>query len=265
MIIDSTAVPLPNELRYRLEGQIAYLELNRPEKLNTMTPAMGKALLELIPVINADDNVRVVILSSVGSKAFSAGSDISVLDEYGTNWQLRNRIDYARGIWAIRKPVIAKIRGYCIGGGLEMALMSDIRYASTASRFGAGEIKLGWHGGAGNTQLLPRVTTPGKALEMLFTGDLVPAEEAEHMGLVDRLLPDDELDSAVELLAKRICASAPIAVQLSKHLVRISMSSSIEVGLAYENDTFTYCFTTEDSVEGRAAFAKKRTADFKGR
>ncbi len=265
MNIDSTAIPRPDELRYRLEGQIAYLELNRPQKLNTMTPAMGRTLLELVSAINADDNVRVVILSGVGPKAFSAGSDVSVLDDYGTNWQLRNRIDYARGIWAIRKPVIAKIRGYCIGGGLEMALMSDIRYASTTTRFGAGEIKLGWHGGAGNTQLLPRVISPGRALEMLFTGDLVPAEEAAQMGLVDRVLPDEELDAAVDGLAQRICASAPIAVQLSKHLVRIAMSSSIEVGLAYENDTFTYCFTTEDAVEGRAAFAEKRAPDFKGR
>jgi enoyl-CoA hydratase len=265
MNIDSTAIPLPDELRYRREGQIAYLELNRPEKLNTMTPAMGKALLELVPAINGDDSVRVVILSGVGSKVFSAGSDVSVLDDYGTNWELRNRIDYARGIWAIRKPVIAKIRGYCIGGGLEMALMSDIRYASTSARFGAGEIKLGWHGGAGNTQLLPRIITPGRASEMLFTGDWIPADEAGQIGLADRVLPDEELDAAVDALAKRICASAPIAVQLSKHLVRIAMSSSIEVGLAYENDTFTYCFTTEDAKEGRAAFAEKRAPEFNGR
>ena len=265
MRVDSTVASLPDELHYRLEGQIGYLELNRPAKLNTMTPAMGKALLELVPAINDDDNVRVVVLSGAGDRAFSAGSDISVLDDYGTNWQLRNRTDYAKGIWAIRKPVIAKIRGYCIGGGLEMALMSDIRYSSTDARFGAGEIKLGWHGGAGNTQLLPRVTSPGRAMEMLFTGDLVPAEEAERTGLVDRVFTDAELDAAVDALAQKICASAPIAVQLSKHLVRISMSSSVEVGLAYENDTFTYCFTTEDSVEGRAAFAEKRTPSFKGR
>jgi len=257
-------VSLPDELRYRVEGQIGYLELNRPDKLNTMTPAMGKALLELVPAINDDDKVRVVILAGVGPKAFSAGSDINALDDYGTNWQLRNRTDYAKGIWAIRKPVIARIRGYCIGGGLEMALMSDIRYASADARFGAGEIKLGWHGGAGNTQLLPRVTSPGRAMEMLFTGDMVTAEEAEHTGLVDRIFSENELDAAVDALAQRICASAPIAVQLSKHLVRISMSTSVEVGLAYENDSFTYCFTTEDSVEGRAAFAEKRTPVFKG-
>jgi enoyl-CoA hydratase/carnithine racemase len=257
-------VSLPDELRYRVEGQIGYLELNRPDKLNTMTPAMGKALLELVPAINDDDKVRIVILAGVGPKAFSAGSDINALDDYGTNWQLRNRTDYAKGIWAIRKPVIARIRGYCIGGGLEMALMSDIRYASADARFGAGEIKLGWHGGAGNTQLLPRVTSPGRAMEMLFTGDTVTAEEAEHTGVVDRVFSEDELDAAVDALAHRICASAPIAVQLSKHLVRISMSTSVEVGLAYENDSFTYCFTTEDSVEGRAAFAEKRTPVFKG-
>jgi enoyl-CoA hydratase len=148
---------------------------------------------------------------------------------------------------------------------LEMALMSDIRYASTSARFGAGEIKLGWHGGAGNTQLLPRIITPGRASEMLFTGDWIPADEAGQIGLADRVLPDEELDAAVDALAKRICASAPIAVQLSKHLVRIAMSSSIEVGLAYENDTFTYCFTTEDAKEGRAAFAEKRAPEFNGR
>jgi enoyl-CoA hydratase/carnithine racemase len=265
MTADSSTIVLPEELRYRLDGQIAHLELNRPAKLNTVTPAMGKALLELVQAINDDDRVRVVVLAGVGPKAFSAGSDVAVLDDYGTNWQLRNRTDYAKGIWAIRKPVIAKIRGYCVGGGLEMALMSDIRYSTPDARFGAGEIKLGWHGGAGNTQLLPRVMGPGRASEMLFTGDLLAADEAERAGLVDRIVDEAGLDAAVDDLARRICASAPIAVQLSKHLVRISMSSSVEVGLAYENDTFTYCFTTQDAAEGRAAFAQKRSPDFQGR
>jgi enoyl-CoA hydratase/carnithine racemase len=139
----------PAEFKFSLNNKVATITLNRPEKLNTMTPDMGKALLELVPYINGNDDIRVVILTGSGSKAFSAGSDVKVLDQYGSNWQLRNRVDYARGIWAIRKPVIAKIRGYCIGGGLEMALMSDIRYAADNAQFGAGEIKLGWHGGAG--------------------------------------------------------------------------------------------------------------------
>ena len=146
-----------------------------------------------------------------------------------------------------------------------MALMSDIRYASTTAQFGAGEIKIGWHGGAGNTQLLPRVISPGRASEMLFTGDMISAEEAALNGLADRVLPDAELDDAVEDLARRICTSAPIAVQLAKHLVRVAQSTSLDVGLAYENDTFTYLFTTQDSVEGRTAFAEKRPPHFEGR
>jgi len=254
-----------DDLLVAIDGAIARITLNRPDKLNTMTPAMGKHLLGVVDEINANDEVRVVVLSGAGTRAFSAGSDVSVLDGYGTNWQLRNRVDYARAIWAIRKPVIAKIRGYCIGGGLEMALMSDIRYSDVTARFGAGEIKLGWHGGAGNTQLLPRVVSPGKAMEMLFTGDMVDAAEAHRTGLVDRLTEPGDLDPAVDDLAVRIAASAPIATQLSKHLVRVAQSTSLEVGLAYENDTFTYCFTTADAAEGRTAFAEKRTPDFRGR
>jgi enoyl-CoA hydratase/carnithine racemase len=261
----STLPGLPDELLYEQDGAVATITLNRPEKLNTMTPAMGKAIIQLVTYINNEESIRVVILTGTGSRAFSAGSDIKVLDDYGSNWQLRNRIDYARELWKIRKPVIAKIRGYCIGGGLEMALMSDIRYATPDSKFGAGEIKLGWHGGAGNTQLLPRVMSPGRALEMLLTGDMVSAAEAHDWGLVDRIFDDADIDAKVADLAARIAGNAPIASELAKHLVRVSMSTAVDVGLQYENDTFAYCFTTEDSDEGRAAFAEKRRPNFRGR
>lgn len=260
-----TLLSLPDELLFSQEGAIATITLNRPEKLNTMTPAMGKALVELVHHINNEQSIRALILTGTGARAFSAGSDVKVLDEYGSNWQLRNRVDYARAIWKIRKPVISKIRGYCIGGGLEMALMSDIRYATPESKFGAGEIKLGWHGGAGNTQLLPRVMSTGRALEMLLTGDMISAADAVEWGLIDRLIEDAELDSKVQDLAERIAANAPIASELAKHLVRVSMSTAVDIGLQYENDTFAYCFTTEDSAEGRTAFAQKRTPQFKGK
>ena len=256
---------LPEEMKFDVVDSIATITLNRPEKLNTMTPAMGKALVQLVFYLNNTASIRVVILTGTGTKAFSAGSDIKVLDDYGSNWQLRNRVDYARVIWQIRKPVIAKIRGYCIGGGLELALMSDIRYSTPDAKFGAGEIKLGWHGGAGNTQLLPRHMSIGRALEMLLTGDMISAAEAERSGLVDRIFNEDELDQKVQELAERIASNAPIASELAKHLVRISMSTAIDVGLAYENDTFAYCFTTEDSQEGRTAFIEKRPPNFQGR
>jgi len=254
-----------DELRVELAGHVLTIVIDRPAKLNTMTPAMGKSLMSLVDRVNEDPDVRVVVLQGNGERAFSAGSDVSVLDQYGSNWQLRNRVDYARAIWAMRKPVISKIRGYCIGGGLEMALMSDLRYSDPTGRFGAGEIKLGWHGGAGNTQLLPRAIGPGMALEMLLTGDMIDAQEALRVGLVQRVLPSEELDGFVDDMAARVAASAPIAAQLAKHLVRVSQSASLEVGLAYENDTFTYCFTTEDSNEGRAAFLEKRPPHFEGR
>lgn len=251
-------------LDFRIEGPIATITLNRPHKLNTVTAAMGKALCQIAAQINEDDAIRVVILTSTGDRAFSAGSDIGVLDDYGTNWQLRNRMDYCRAIWSIRKPVIAAIRGYCIGGGLELALMSDVRFAAPNAQFGAGEVKLGWNGGAGNTQLLPRLVGYGNALKMLLTGDLISAAEAHRIGLVQEIVPDAELDAFTRGFAERIAKNAPIAVQLIKHLVRIADSTSLEIGLAYENDLFAYCFTTKDSQEGIAAFKEKRPPQFKG-
>jgi enoyl-CoA hydratase/carnithine racemase len=251
-------------LVYEKSGAVATIRIDRPEKLNTVTPEMGREFSRIADEVNADDAVRVVLLLGTGERAFCAGSDVSVLDEYGTNWQLRNRIDYAKAVLAIRKPVIAGIRGYAIGGGLELALASDIRYATPEAKFGAGEIKLGWCGGAGETQLLPRIVGAGNALEMLLTGDMISAERALEIGLVQRVVPTEELDGAVMDLAERIAANAPIAVQIVKHLVRVAQSTSLDVGLSYENDLFAYCFTTSDSDEGRAAFAAKRPPQFRG-
>jgi enoyl-CoA hydratase/carnithine racemase len=252
-------------LIFTQEDHIATIRINRPEKLNTMTPAMGKALVDLVHQINQDDDIRVVILTGTGERAFSAGSDIKVLDDYGTNWQLRNRIDYARELYSIRKPIIAQIRGYCIGGGLEMALVSDVRIAAENAKFGAGEVKLGWNGGAGNTQLLPRLVGYGKAMQMLITGDMIDAREAHRTGLVQEVVSDDMLEETVMHIATAAANNAPIAVQAIKHLVRMSESTTIEVGLAYENDLFAYCFTTEDAAEGQAAFKEKRPPEFQGK
>ncbi|AZI58442.1 enoyl-CoA hydratase/isomerase family protein [Nakamurella antarctica] len=259
-----TFTELPDELKADIVGPVITITINRPQKLNTLTPAMGRALKQLVLEINENEQVRVVILKGEGERAFSAGSDVSVLDEYGTNWQLRNRTDYAREIWAIRKPVIAQIRGHCVGGGLELALLSDIRVADHTASFASGEIKLGWHGGAGNTQLLPRTIPLGGAALMLFTGDPVSAAEALRLGLVDVLVEPDQLDHTVADIAERIARNSPIAVQLTKHLIRTSQSTSLEVGLAHENDLFAYCFTTNDSQEGRAAFAERRPPNFAG-
>ncbi len=219
--------------------------------------------------VNQDNDVRALVLTGAGDRAFTAGSDISDLDKYGDSWQYRNRMssrrDYVHALWRIRVPVIAAIRGYCVGGGLELACASDLRIAAAGSRFGAGEIQWGWHGGSGQTQFLPRLVGPGEASRLLFTGDLIDGVEAYRIGLVNELVDDASVLTRAVELADKIASRGPLAVQSAKNLVRVAQGTSIETGLAYENDMFTYLMTTGDADEGRAAFAEKRVPRYEGR
>lgn len=255
-------------LRLERNGYVATLTIDRPEKLNSMTVAMDARFNALCREINLDNTIRAVVLTGAGEKAFCAGSDIGDLDEYGTNWEYRNRFDaqkdYVHGLWGVRKPVVAAIFGYCVGGGLELACASDIRVASPDASFGAGEIRWGWHGGSGATQYLTRAIGPGHASKLLFSGERIDAAEAHRIGLVQDLVARDSLMAHATALAATIAEKGPIAVQSSKNLVRVAQSASIDVGLRYENDMFSYCMLTADAAEGRAAFAEKRTPEFKG-
>lgn len=258
-----------DEILIDLDGPVATITLNRPAKLNAMTVAMDLELNEISDELNVNDSVRVIILTGAGDRAFCAGSDITDLDGYGTSWQYRNRfdrnLDYVHAVWKLRKPVINAIHGYCIGGGLEMACASDIRYASKTSEFAAAEIKWGWHGGSGATQFLTKLIGPGPAMELLFTGDRIDAEEAFRVGLVQKLFDTrEETLAAAQALAIKIAGYGPIPVEAVKKLVRVAQTSSFEVGLAYENDLFTYEMKTLDAAEGRAAFAAKRAPVFRG-
>jgi enoyl-CoA hydratase/carnithine racemase len=253
------------QVLFSVDGGVATLTLNRPEKLNAVTVDMGHRVHTLIKSVNDDQKIRVLVVTGNGERAFCVGTDLAGFDQYGTNWQTRNReSDYALDFFHCRKPVIAAIRGYCVGGGLEVALMSDIRLATNNAEFGCAEIKHGWLGGSGSSQFLPRLIGYGKALEMLMTGDRIDAQEAYRVGLVQRLVADDELLSEARNLAETIASNPPIAVQLVKHSVRMGMSTALAVGMAYENDLFSYCMTTADATEGRRAFVEKRTAEFHG-
>jgi enoyl-CoA hydratase/carnithine racemase len=256
-------------IRLGVDGHVGRLTIDRPEKLNAMSVAMDRELNGIVDRINADDDIRVVILVGEGGRAFCVGSDIGDLEGYGSSWQYRNRVDrrldYALGVWRIRKPVIAAIDGYCIGGGLEMACASDIRLATRGSTFAAAEIKWGWHGGSGATQFLTRVAGPGFASELLLTGERVDTDRAVRHGLLNHVLEDrDALLAEAARLATVIAGHAPIPVEAVKKLVRVAQSSAVEVGLAYENDLFAYEMRTADAAEGRAAFAEKRTPEFRG-
>jgi enoyl-CoA hydratase/carnithine racemase len=258
-----------DEIRVRRDAHVLTIELNRPAKLNAMTVAMDQRMNELTYEINNDDDVRVVVLTGAPGRAFCAGSDITDLDGYGTNWQYRNRFDarkdYARAVHLVRKPVVAAIDGYCIGGGLEMACASDVRIATARSSFGAGEIRWGWHGGSGQTQLLARLVGPGQASRLLLTGDRIDGPEALRIGLVEQLAEPEDLQGAARRLAETIASRSPIAVQRTKYMVRVAQNVPLDAALLVENDSFAYCMITEDAAEGRAAFAEKREPRFEGR
>lgn len=256
-------------VRLERHGHVGHLVIDRPAKLNAMTVAMDHRMNELVFEINNDPEIRSVLLYGTGDRAFSAGSDITDLNEYGDNWSYRNRFDnrtdYARAVWLIRKPAVAAVHGYCIGGGLEMASACDIRIASPDASFGAGEIRWGWHGGSGQTQFLTHLIGPGHASRILLTGDRVDAAEAYRIGLVQQLVERDELLEAAERLASTIAERAPIATQRTKHMVRLAQNVPLETGLLVENDSFAYLMMTEDAAEGQAAFAEKRSPIFTGR
>lgn len=257
------------EVRLERHGHVGHLVIDRPAKLNAMTVAMDHRMNELAFEINNDPQIRSVLMYGTGDRAFSAGSDITDLDEYGDNWSYRNRFDnrtdYARAVWLIRKPAVAAVHGYCIGGGLEMASACDIRIASPDASFGAGEIRWGWHGGSGQTQFLTHLIGPGHASRILLTGDRIDAEEAHRIGLVQQLAPRDELIDTAARLAETIAERAPIATQRTKHMVRLAQSLPLDTALMVENDSFAYLMMTEDAAEGQAAFAEKRQPVFKGR
>jgi enoyl-CoA hydratase len=254
---------------YSVDGGIAHMQMNRPNKLNAITAAMGTEFVRICREVDADDAIKVLVISGAGERAFSAGSDVGMLDQLGGPWEQRNRAEYDRDYIApllkLRKPAIAAIDGYCLGGGLEVAMSCDIRVATERSSFGAPEVRRGWHAGSGNVSILPRLIGYGNAARWILTGDIFPAAEAHRVGFVQELVGVDELMPKVMAIAERIARNPPIAVQSAKNIIRQSQGTSIMQGLAWENDGYTFCMATEDAAEGIKAFVEKREPVFRGR
>lgn len=253
------------QLRFDIADHVATITLNRPDKLNAMTPEMAAALVEAVAHCNASDAVRVLIVTGAGEKAFSAGSDITTLDAYATPWDFRNRQDYCDALRACRKPVIAAINGYALGGGLETAMACDIRIASSNARFAAPEIKLGWIGGGGMAVGLAHSIGMSNAALMLYTGDMVSAEQALAWGLVSEVTPPDQLMARAQAIAATISQRAPIAAETAKLNLRAAHQMPYDKAIDYERDLQAICFATADAAEGRAAFAERRAPDFRRR
>lgn len=252
-------------LLFEKDGAIAVITLNRPQKLNAVTPEMAKAIEAAIAECDASVAIRCVILTGAGDRAFCAGSDISTLDAYETPWQFRNRGDYCDAVRRCRKPVIAAVNGHALGGGLETALSCDIRLASDNAQFAAPEIKLGWIGGGGMAAGLAHSIGASNAAMMILTGDPVDAATAAAWGLVTEVTAPVRLMERARELAAVIASRAPIAAETAKLNLRAAHSMPYEKAVAYERDLQTICFATEDAREGRAAFSGKRVPVFRCR
>lgn len=248
-------------------GPIAKVIVNRPDKLNALNAATRRDILAAFDELERDPEVRVVIITGAGQKAFIAGADIN---EFAGKTALEQRaiMKGRRAFDAVEdfpKPVIAMINGYALGGGLELAMACDIRIASKNAMLGQPEIKLGIIPGGGGTQRLARLVGEGKAMEMILTGEMISAEEAERLGLVNYAVEPDQLEAKTMEIAQKIAAMSPVALAMAKTAVKNAARMNLREGLDSEVDLFALCFSSEDKEEGVRAFLEKRKPEFKGR
>lgn len=254
---------------YAREKGIVKVTINRPEVRNALNMAVRQELKEVVAEIDKDKGIRVVIITGAGDRAFISGADITefrevtpmMIEDYVSTLGQQLYTD----IENIRVPVIAMINGFCLGGGLELAMCCDIRIASENAKFGQLEINVGLFPGGGGTQRLPRLIGWGRAKELIYTGKIIDAAEAERLGLVDKVVPPERLEEEVNKLAKTIASKSPLIVKLAKKVINRGMYTDLAAGLAYEKANFALCFASEDHTEGITAFLEKRKPEFKGR
>jgi len=261
------AATLTNVL-YEKKGPIAYVTLNRPKVLNALSQGAWEDLRTAFEQARDDAAVLGVILTGAGDKAFIAGEDISEL-AHATSVDAEKSSRSGQAVLDLienlGKPVIAAVNGFALGGGCETAMACTIRVATEHARFGQPEVKLGIPPGAGGTQRLPRLVGKGRALQIIPSGEMISAQEAYRIGLVNEVVPAAELITRCEAILKQILANAPLAVRFALEAVNKGMETSLSAGLLLEASVFAICAGTEDKREGTAAFLEKRAAHFQGR
>jgi enoyl-CoA hydratase len=253
---------------YEVADRVATLTLNRPQVRNAMNTALREAMMERFTALAVDDDVRAIIVTGAGDKAFSAGADIREFVEPLVPTQFREqrrRIDFRQVMDRCPQPIIAAIRGIALGGGLELALACDLRIAGDDALLGLTETNLAIIPGGGGTQRLPRLVGRGKALEMILTGMRIDAAEALRIGLVERVVPAAEVMNAARELARELASRAPLAIRYAKEAVVKGLGMSLDDGLRLEGDLSTLLRTTEDRLEGARAFLEKRKPNWQGR
>ena len=257
-----------SNILYEKKAQLAYITINRPKVLNALNMATMEELRAAFTAARDDAEVRVVLLTGSGEKAFVAGADINELARHNP---VEAKQYTHRGqsvldlIENLGKPVIACINGFALGGGCEIALACTLRLAGENARLGQPEVKLGIIAGYGGSQRLPRLVGKGPALEMLLTGEMITAQEAHRIGLVNQVVPLTELLPRAEAIAQKIIANAPLAVQYTLEVVNRGMEMPLAEGLFLEATLFGIACATEDKREGTTAFLEKRAPNFKGK
>jgi enoyl-CoA hydratase len=247
-------------------GKVGLITLNRPKAMNALSPELMRELGHALDAFAVDDNIGAIVITG-SEKAFAAGADIKVMKDWGymdvylsdyitAEWETANRI---------RKPIIAAVAGYALGGGCELAMMCDFILAADTAKFGQPEINLGIIPGAGGTQRLPRFVGKSKAMEMALTGRMMDAAEAERCGLVSRVLPADQLLEEAIKTAQKICELSLPVVMLAKESVNRAFETTLSEGVRFERRLFHSCFAIEDQKEGMAAFVEKRKPAFRNR
>ncbi|RKY84235.1 enoyl-CoA hydratase, partial [candidate division KSB1 bacterium] len=244
-------------LKFESKGGVAFVTVDRPEVLNALNVSTILELMAVFSKIKIDQDVKVAILTGSGEKSFVAGADIRELSKYtsigGKDFSVQGQQIFNL-IEELGKPVIAAVNGFALGGGLELAMACTIRIASDNAKFGQPEVGLGLIPGFGGTQRLPRLVGKGRAMELILTGDMISAEEALRIGLVNKVVPQKDLISEAELIAQKIMQNSPIAVKFAMEAINKGLETSLSEGLSLEANLFGLACSTEDMKEGTKAF-----------
>jgi len=253
---------------YEKSEGIATITLNRPEALNAFSKEVVDEVLQALEDIRNDENIRVVILTGAGEKAFSTGADIKAMK--GMNALKARELSLmgekiCNALENLEKPVIAAINGYALGGGLEVAMSCDIRIASENARMGQTEINIGLIPGWGGTQRLTRLIGATKAKELVYTGKIIDAKTAEQLGILNMVVPADKFKETVRQFAAELASKAPVALKVAKALINKGAEISLDTAIALEREGFGVVASTEDLQEGVSAFTEKRKPTFKGK
>ncbi|MEN8246156.1 MAG: enoyl-CoA hydratase-related protein [Thermodesulfobacteriota bacterium] len=252
---------------YEIQDNMALITFNRPKALNALNGALIDELSDALDTIAGNEEIKVLILTGAGDKSFVAGADISELATFNS---LQAKLFSERGQTAIFKiqelsiPVIAAVNGFALGGGSEIALACDFIYASDNAKFGLPEITLGIIPGFGGTQRLPRLIGQNAAKELIFTGNMISAAEAQTLGLVNRVCSQEELMNQVRKTAQTIASRGRVSLRAAKQAVNRGMNVDIVTGCQIEVEAFSVCMASPDAKEGTSAFLEKRKAEFKG-